>query len=242
MFVDLDKVPRERPLLFVGNHTIYGVLDIPLLFAELYRAHGIILRSLGDHLHFRLPLWRDLLTMFGAVDGTPATCAALMRRGEPILVFPGGGREVAKRRGEAYTLIWKERLGFARLALQHGCTIVPFAAVGVEDAFTIRLDADDLLATPVGRWLASRGVRGDVIPPLATGVGLTPLPRPQRLYFKILDPIPTGPPSGPNTPTRARCVALRDQVRDAVERGLRDLRDTQRDDPRSVRWPRLFAR
>ena len=37
-----------------------------------------------------------------------------MERGEAILVFPGGGREVMKRKDEDYVLIWKERLGFVR--------------------------------------------------------------------------------------------------------------------------------
>ncbi len=239
VFVDMHKVPTERPLLFVGNHTLYGVLDIPLLFAELQRVHGIVLRSLGDHLHFRFPLWRDLLTMFGTVDGTPENCAALMRQRESILVFPGGGREVAKRRGEKYTLVWKQRLGFARLALKHGCTIVPFAAVGVEDGLDIRLDADDVLASPLGPWIKRLGLRTDVIPPLATGIGPTPLPRPQRLYFQIRAPIAV--PAVP-APTRERCVELKGRVREEVERGIAELRAFQRRDPRRVRAPWLFGR
>ena len=76
-----------------------------------------------------------------------------------ILVYPGGGREVAKRKGESYKLIWKERMGFARLAIEHGYTIVPFAAVGAEEAVDIVLDGDNPLMAPtrlfVGRsWAA----------------------------------------------------------------------------------------
>jgi hypothetical protein len=37
-----------------------------------------------------------------------------------VLVFPGGGREVTKRKGEAHKVIWKERTGFARMAIEHG--------------------------------------------------------------------------------------------------------------------------
>jgi 1-acyl-sn-glycerol-3-phosphate acyltransferase len=55
-----------------------------------------------------------------------------MRRGELVTVFPGGGREVNKRKNEQYKLVWKNRLGFARLAIQHGYPIVPFASVGAE--------------------------------------------------------------------------------------------------------------
>ena len=96
----IENIPESRPLLFVGNHSIFGVLDPPLLFAELYERKGIVLRSLGDHLHFQIPGWRDLLFACGAVDGTPEACGALMAARECVLVFPGGGREVAKRKGE----------------------------------------------------------------------------------------------------------------------------------------------
>ena len=57
------------------------------------------MRSLGGHLHFRVPLWRDLLARFGTVDGRPENCEALMRAGESIVVFPGGAREVFKHKG-----------------------------------------------------------------------------------------------------------------------------------------------
>ena len=65
-----------------------------------------------------------------------------MKAGENILLFPGGAREVAKRKGEAYQLVWKKRLGFVRLAVEHSYRILPFASVGQEDAFSIILDAN----------------------------------------------------------------------------------------------------
>jgi hypothetical protein len=41
----------------------------------------------------------------GVVLGTPEGCAELMVCGESIPVFPGGGREVCKRKGEKCELI-----------------------------------------------------------------------------------------------------------------------------------------
>jgi len=230
----IENIPGSRPLLFVGNHSIFGVLDPPLLFAELYERKGIVLRSLGDHLHFQIPGWRDLLFACGAVDGTPDACAALMSAGECVLVFPGGGREVAKRKGEEYALIWKQRLGFVRLAAAHGCTIVPFACVGVEDAFDVVLDADELLASPLAAPLARAidrlGVRRDVLMPLARPR------RPQRIYFGFGEAIPTeGTPPGDDGALRA----LRDRVRDAVTDEIASLRAFQATDPRRSLLTRL---
>lgn len=241
VFLGMERVPFEGPLLFVGNHTIYGVLDAPLLFMELYRRHGIFLRSLGDHLHFKIPLWRDFLQLHGAVDGTPEHCAALMEARERILVFPGGAREVAKRRGEEYRLVWGERTGFARMAIAHACTIVPFAAVGAEDMYEIVLDADDLLATPLARVIDRLGIRRGAIPPLARGLGPTLLPRPERFYFHIGEPIEVTP-YGRDPQDRDQVGALRDRTRAAVEEGIETLLEHRRRDPERHLIPRLLGR
>jgi 1-acyl-sn-glycerol-3-phosphate acyltransferase len=120
-----------------------------------------------------------------------------MRRGEHILVFPGGAREVFKHKGEAYRLIWKERFGFVQLAIEHGYTITPYATVGAEEAFDVLLDSTDYMNTPPGRYLKRSGIAdrylrgGEEFPPLVRGLGLTAVPRPEKLYFLLGRPIDT---------------------------------------------------
>jgi hypothetical protein len=50
-------------------------------------------------------------------------------------VFPGGGREMPKFKGEEYTLRWQGRSGFARLSLRHNYPIVPVGLVGGDDVY-----------------------------------------------------------------------------------------------------------
>jgi len=225
-----EHIPDERPLLFVGNHTLFAMLDIPFLFTALHHKAGIVLRPLGDRIHFGIPIWRDLLVRYGVVPGTPDHGSALMEEGECLLVFPGGAREAAKRRGESYQLIWKERFGFVRLALQYGCTIVPFSAVGIEHAFDIVADADDYLASPLGPVLRAIGVRPDLLMPIVRGWGGTPLPRPERLYFRFAPPIETRAHRGEQDDAR-RCRDIREQVRAAIEGGIADLIAYRGEDP-----------
>ena len=193
----MERADAKRPTLFVGNHSVYGVLDVMLFADGLYRERGIVLRSLADRNHFKVPVWRDFVIHTGAVLGSRANCAALMRRGAHILVFPGGAREVFKHKGEAYRLIWKERYGFVKLAIEHGYTITPYATVGAEEAFDVLLDSGDFLKTPLGRVLKATGIAdeylrgGEEFPPLVRGLGLTALPRPEKLYFSIGKPIDT---------------------------------------------------
>ena len=223
-YLHLERADAARPTLFVGNHSLYGVLDV-LLFADgLYRERGICLRSLADRNHFRIPAWRDFVVLTGAVLGTRRNCAELMRRGEHILVFPGGAREVFKHRGEAYRLIWKERYGFVQLAIEHGYPITPYATVGAEEAFDLLLDSRHYMATPLGRYLRRSGLAerhlrgGEEFPPLVRGLGPTVIPRPEKLYFSIGRPIETTAYRG-----RARDPEVLREVRERVRRSLAGL-------------------
>ena len=79
VFIGLENVDRAKPALYVGNHTLYGTLDGPLMILGLYEHKDIFLRSLGDHIHFQVPLWRKLLIDGGCVEGTPENCQQLMQ-------------------------------------------------------------------------------------------------------------------------------------------------------------------
>jgi 1-acyl-sn-glycerol-3-phosphate acyltransferase len=236
-FFGLENLPPDRPVLLAGNHTVMGLLDVPLMLLGLREQRGLRLRPLGDHIHFRIPGWRDFLRLYGTVEGTPEACRALMRAGESILVFPGGAREVFKRKGEKYRLLWANRTGFVRLAIEHGYPIVPFAAVGAEECYEILADAGDLLRLLPPLRLVPRA---DEIPPLVRGVGLSAIPRPQRFYFHFGQPIETRHLMGLEGNERI-CVALREQVRASVDAGIAFLLSERERDPDSGLLARLVT-
>ncbi len=219
-FLGVSNIPTGRPCMLAGNHTVMGMLDLPLMLLGLHERLSISPHGLADHLHFQIPGWREFLASLGAVEGTRENCRELMHAGESILVYPGGGREVMKRRDEKYQLIWKERLGFVRLAIEHGYPIVPFAAVGAEECYDVVLDAGDILATPVVGDLVRRFItRAEEIPPIVSGLAGTPIPRPQQFYFWFGGPIETTALAGKATDETV-CFEVRDRVRRAVEGGI----------------------
>ena len=227
----VERIPH-RPVLFVGNHSRYALLDLPVMMGELWTRRRIALRPLGEHAHYTLPVWRDLLTMGGMVRGTRANVRALMRDGQNILVFPGGTGEVFKGRGQDYRLIWKERLGFARLAIESGYPIVPFAAVGAEEMFHVVVDREMPIAAQVSALM--RRLVGLPLPPIPRGIGLTLLPRPERLYFWFGHPVDTSRYGGAGD-DEAAARAVRDEVRGAVLAGIEALlAERERDPPRGV--------
>lgn len=187
-FLGAENIDASRPAMYVGNHTIYGVLDSPILIDYLFTEHKIAIVSLGDHIHFKVPLWRNLVKKMGAVQGLQEYAQEAMQQGYSILVFPGGGREVVKRKGEEYQLIWKERYGFLKLAQAYNYEIAPFVALGGDDVFDLAFDANilleqnwfqKLLSIPkVGKFLR----QGEVIPSIPKNI----IPKRIPFYFKFL--------------------------------------------------------
>jgi 1-acyl-sn-glycerol-3-phosphate acyltransferase len=232
------NLPTDGSLL-VGNHTIYGFLDLPFMMAEIWKRRRLAIRGLGEHAHYAVPIWRELLGTGGMVRGTRDNVRALMRDRQTILVFPGGAREVNKRRGQQYQLLWRERIGFARLAIEHGYPVVPFAAVGVDDMLDVIVDQN----TPIYAQLAGlyEKLMGFPTPPVVRGIGPTPIPRLDRLYFWFAEPIDSTSFGGDFDDTAA-ARALRDEVKQAILAGIQFLRDERDQDPNRSLHARLRGR
>ena len=187
-FIGAEQLDASQSAMYVGNHSLYGVLDSPMLIDYLYNEHQVAVVSIADHSHFYLPLWRSVVKKFGAVDGVPAYVREAMQQGYSILVFPGGGREVLKREGEQYKLIWKQRYGFLKLAQEFGYDIVPFSALGGDEVFDIGFDANKVVQHQYFQKLLqvpqlSRLLRkGEVIPSLPKHF----IPKRLPFYFKFM--------------------------------------------------------
>jgi len=240
-----ENVDLQRPGLFVGNHALMGVLDSPLFVYELYRQTGVFPRSLGDHFHFPTPVWGKLVTRFGAVPGTRENCRRLMESGQHVLVFPGGAREVAKRRDEINKLVWKKRTGFVYMAIEQGFDIIPFASLGCDEAYDIVYDGDDFANGWLGKRLLGndkvnslmRG--GDLFMPLVKGIGPTLLPKAEPFHFSIGKPIPTAHLQGQeNDP--AVLWQLREQVSDAITGMLSSMDEARKAQPRPL-WRKVLG-
>ena len=232
----LENVNADTPSMFVSNHTVLGMADGPLMVYELYKQTGVFPRSLVDNLHNEIPIWRDYIThVAGGVPGSRKNCAQLMEQGEHILVYPGGTREVCKRKGEENKLIWKNRKGFARMAMQFGYPIIPVSVLGGDKMYEIIKDGNDIMNSSIWSVLKQTGLaqkffkNGDHIPPIVKGIGLTPIPRPVRLNHYYGKPVETKHLQDKFEDEAAQ-QEIRDQVVDQMYEQIEKLQEIRKDD------------
>lgn len=215
-----DRIP-DRPCLFVGNHALFG-LDGMVILPVMLEEYGRFLRPMGDKFLFSRPEVARVLLRRGATMGHPEVARALMAHGQDILVFPGGAHEAVKASRDRYTLQWKDRLGFLRLAAEYGYTIQPFGLVGPDEFYEYLLDSETIVSVLSRLGLWSAGMRRDAIPPLARGALGSLLPRPQPCFMSFGEPLKL-PEPGARPPSKQRLTAWRGEVAKRIEKEVSDM-------------------
>ncbi|KAJ3064277.1 hypothetical protein HDU98_012290 [Podochytrium sp. JEL0797] len=228
------------------------LMRIDLLFTVpyVYIHTGIYLRGIADVFHFTIPFHKHVLQFFGAVKGTRENCTQLMRMGQPIILLPGGAEEVLKdSRVPKYTLIWKDRTGFAVLSAQHEYQIVPYGIVGFEDMV---YPAFSISSAPFF-WLIgdhraqSKPVNGSAhpssIPPPVHDLRIQfvwPWMSLQKSYLVVGEAVDAGEFDWGD---KEAVYQLRNRVRGDVETCVRVARQTQFVDPERYCgiWKRVFG-
>jgi 1-acyl-sn-glycerol-3-phosphate acyltransferase len=206
-----EHIPRTGGVLIVSNHALFA-LDAAAFGALLARDIGRYPRFLADRMLWKIPALRELITAIGALPGTPDAAEALLRRGELLIVYPGGVDDSLKLSSERYRLKWKTRAGFARVALAARVPIVPVVGLGIDDMYSV-----------LGRehWLGRRlfgSERYDL--PIFFGAFGTILPRRAEQHYIVLPPIAAeGDPRSASDVERIRAATFA-----AIDQHLRKVR------------------
>ncbi|WP_125078675.1 lysophospholipid acyltransferase family protein [Mycobacterium sp. P7213] len=235
-----DQLPEDGRFLLVGNHT-QGWMEIVLIPHFVRQTIGARVRPLAERGigKMRGPL-RDVASAFGAVVGSPDNAGELMRHDQTILVFPGGGREIAKFKGEEHQLSWQGRAGFARVAIANDYPIVPVGLVGSDDMYEGLFSRHSRLGQLSLAVSEKMTGQKDAPVPLMRGIGPTLMPRPRRMYLRFGTPIDTTKPADISGDEWVTTVKQATQT--SLENILADLVKIQADDPyralNPLAWPR----
>lgn len=176
--VGMEHIPDSGPALIVVNHSL-ATYDSGLLAAAIRAKCGRNVRLLGDRYMFKIPLFRDLATAYGFIEGSQDNAERLLRNGELVLVAPGGMREALRPSSQKYTLEIGDRKGFARLAVRTGAPVILSACPAADDIYHV-------VSNPVTAWVYKRY---KLAVPVAFGALGTIVPKAAKLVHYINAPI-----------------------------------------------------
>lgn len=208
----VERLERAGPSLIVGYHGRPVAHDLCMLQALLRERGGVEPRPIIHATFETTPVLRWLVEGVGFVTGDGAPLEAALRRGDPIIVTPGGTREGCRSFRDRYRVEWGHRTGYLKLALKYGLPVIPTAAIGVDDTFIGLNDGYAL------------GKRLDVPGKLPVWLGVGPLglwplspPFPSKIVQHIGEPIDLAA-RGPIDPAdRAQMQALHREVVGVVQ-------------------------
>jgi 1-acyl-sn-glycerol-3-phosphate acyltransferase len=189
----LENIPREGPVLVVGNHT-GGASSPEVHISQLAFSTYFGVERLHYQLAHRMVLNSPvgpLLRRFGTVEADADNAELALDAGAIVSVWPGGDYEVYRPSWESARVDMGGRKGFLKLALAKDVPIVPMVTLGGQET---------ALFLSRGEWLAKllrvdKTMRLKTLPimlslPFGLQVGPLPhVPLPAKVSMRLLEPI-----------------------------------------------------
>jgi 1-acyl-sn-glycerol-3-phosphate acyltransferase len=131
----LHHIPKEGPVLLVGNHS--GGIMAPDLFVFVlaFSTYFGVERRFFQLAHNGVvasPAGR-MVRKYGTVAADPKNAELALKSGAAVLVYPGGDYEVFRPSWESGKVDFGRRKGFIRLALKMGVPIQPVVSIGSQE-------------------------------------------------------------------------------------------------------------
>lgn len=110
----LENIPEKDPALIVYYH---GAIPIDLYYfmTKVYMYKKRLIHTVADYFLFKIPGFSIIAEGMCVVPGTVQTCSNILKEGNILAIAPGGVYE--SQFSQNYCLMWKKRLGFAKVAI-----------------------------------------------------------------------------------------------------------------------------
>lgn len=93
-----------------------------------------VVHTVADRFLFKLPGWGIISEAMKVCPGTVQTCSHTLKEGNLLAISPGGVYE-AQFGNNNYELLWKNRLGFAKVAIEAKAPIIPMFTENLREGF-----------------------------------------------------------------------------------------------------------
>lgn len=197
----IEKIPLDKPALLVFYHGLIPV-DAWYFGLHFYLQKKVLIRALGDRWLFRTPGLNWICRAVGAVPGDPKVALELLKNGNLVGVSPGGVREAIKGMSNNYKLVWGNREGFAKLAIEAKVDIIPVFTENIEETYVA-----PYAEKPIFQMLYEM-TKLPLVPILGMGV----LPFPVKLRTWVGDPITFDPSRSPKELKELTANALNELI------------------------------
>ena len=192
-----DRVPEDRPVLFVSNHSGGNMSPDSMVFMLAFSTYFGVERDIYALAHSMVTSWPIIGRLgrkWGVITAGHDAAKAAFARDACVLVYPGGDVETHRPWTARHEIRFDGRKGFLKLAKDAGVPIVPVVASGGQQTFLPLTD---------GRWIAKtlrldRVGRLKVLPvslalPWGINVGdlLGHFPLPAKIRMEVCSPIDT---------------------------------------------------
>jgi len=141
-FLKTCDLPPDRSYVF-GYHP-HGIIGMGAIctfgtestgFSKAFP--GIVPHLLTLSSNFTIPFYRDVLLALGICSVSKQSCSHVLKRGagQAITIVVGGAAESLAAHPGTADLTLRKRLGFIKIAIQHGADLVPVFSFGENDIY-----------------------------------------------------------------------------------------------------------
>jgi 1-acyl-sn-glycerol-3-phosphate acyltransferase len=191
----LDLVP-DGPVLVVGNHSGGNLTPDSVILGLAYNEYAGADRlsyALSDDIgptSTRSTFFRKC----GAISPSPRHAKAAFDRGAAVLVYPGNN-EVHRPSWHRHRIDLGGRLGWARLARDHGVPVLPAVAIGGQETALFLTRGEGLArALRLDRLFGVHELPLSIALPWGLNIGdfLGHIPLPSKIIIQLLPPMTVG--------------------------------------------------
>ncbi|XP_022658624.1 transmembrane protein 68-like isoform X2 [Varroa jacobsoni] len=129
----LENIPSTGPALLIYYHGAIPI-DYYYLLSGVYLYKQRLIWGIGDRFLQKLPGFHILMEVMKITPGSIPSCVESLNNGNLLAISPGGVFE-ALFGTHKYQLLWRKRVGFAKVALEAKVPIIPIFTQNLREAF-----------------------------------------------------------------------------------------------------------